>query len=388
MNAPGAGYYRLFNYGTLTSGAVFSAVTGVTDGAVRVLTNIDGEVNLLVIRNGQVAQFWDGTDMAGNGIVNGGSGTWNGTNTNWTGAPGEAAINDAWETSVGVFAGAAGGTVTVEGSLGFDELQFVTDGYVLQAGTAGQLALVSSSGAGTLNVTGGVSMAGGGTNFSVTSSGSGRSDLFQVGGFVRHTIGSTYISAAAAYGWQDITTDRMVTVAGFDQLRAKFNASSYSGRVEAGNRFVLPWIGGLGLTPYGAVQVTAFDLPSYAESVVAGAGTFALSYSGKTITATRTELGFRSDKSFALNDAILTLRGRAAWAHDFNTDRSANATFQALPGASFVVNGAALARNAALTTASAELKWMNGWSIAGTFEGEFSDVTKSYAGKGVVRYAW
>ncbi len=24
----------------------------------------------------------------------------------------------------------------------------------------------------------------------------------------------------------------------------------------------------------------------------------------------------------------------------------------------------------------------------GTFEGEFSDVTRSYAGKGVVRYAW
>jgi hypothetical protein len=42
---------------------------------------------------------------------------------------------------------------------------------------------------------------------------------------------------------------------------------------------------------------------------------------------------------------------------------------------------------AALTTASAELKWMNGWSAA-TFEGEFSQVTSSYAGKGVVRYSW
>jgi len=89
-----------------------------------------------------------------------------------------------------------------------------------------------------------------------------------------------------------------------------------------------------------------------------------------------------------LNDAILTLRGRAAWAHDFNTDRSIAATFQALPGASFVVNGAAQARNAALATASAEMKWMNGWAVAATFEGEFSDVTRSYSGKGVVHYAW
>jgi uncharacterized protein with beta-barrel porin domain len=84
----------------------------------------------------------------------------------------------------------------------------------------------------------------------------------------------------------------------------------------------------------------------------------------------------------------LTLRGRVAWAHDFNSDRSASAAFQTLPGASFVVNGAAPARDGALTTASAEMKWTNGWAVAGTFEGELSDVTRSYAGKGVVRYAW
>jgi hypothetical protein len=39
-------------------------------------------------------------------------------------------------------------------------------------------------------------------------------------------------------------------------------------------------------------------------------------------------------------------------------------------------------------TASAEVKWMNGWSATGTFEGEFSNVTRSYAGKGVARYSW
>jgi len=33
------------------------------------------------------------------------------------------------------------------------------------------------------------------------------------------------------------------------------------------------------------------------------------------------------------------------------------------------------------------LAWINGWSAA-TFEGEFSNVTRGYAGKGVVRYAW
>ena len=86
--------------------------------------------------------------------------------------------------------------------------------------------------------------------------------------------------------------------------------------------------------------------------------------------------------------APITLRGRFPWAHDFNPDRNIAATFQTLPGTCFVVNGAAQAHDAALTAASAEIKWLNGFSLAATFEGEFSDVTRSYADKGVVRYQW
>jgi len=234
----------------------------------------------------------------------------------------------------------------------------------------------------------GFSLAGGGTNFNVVGSGYGRSDLFQAGAFIRHTVGAAYISGALAYGWQDIATDRIVTAAGADHLRAEFNANAFSGRVEGGYRFVSPWIGGVGITPYAAGQFTTFDLPAYAESALSGANTFALAYGAKDVTDTRSELGFRTDKSFAMQNAILTLRSRFAWAHDFNPDRSIGATFQTLPGASFVVNGAAQASDSALTTASAELKWTNDWSVAATFEGEFSSVTNSYAGKGVVRYQW
>ena len=135
-------------------------------------------------------------------------------------------------------------------------------------------------------------------------------------------------------------------------------------------------------------QVTYLDLPAYAETTLSGPTTFALAYAAKGISAPRSELGLRSDKSFFVNDAILTLRGRAAWAHDFNTDRSASATFQSLPGASFVVGGASPAANAALTTASAELTFRNGITLGTTFDGEFSEVTRSYAGRGVVRYNW
>jgi hypothetical protein len=68
-----------------------------------------------------------------------------------------------------------------------------------------------------------------------------------------------------------------------------------------------------------------------------------------------------------LQDGTFMLRGRAAWAHDFNLDRSIGATFQTLPGASFVVNGAAHASDPALVTASDEMKWLNGILLASTF---------------------
>jgi YVTN family beta-propeller protein/autotransporter-associated beta strand protein len=234
----------------------------------------------------------------------------------------------------------------------------------------------------------GFALAGGGTSFSVVGSGSGHSDLFQAGAFIRHTVGPAYVSAALAYGWQDITTNRTVSVAGIDQLRAEFNANAFSGRLEGGYRFVSPWVGGIGITSYAAAQFTTFDLPAYAEQATVGSNAFALAYNAKDVTDARSELGIRTDKSWTMPGAILTLRGRFAWAHDFDPDRSIAATFQTLPGASFTVNGAPQAHDSALTTASVEMKWINGWSIAATFEGEFSNVTNSYAGKGVVRYQW
>jgi outer membrane autotransporter protein len=178
-----------------------------------------------------------------------------------------------------------------------------------------------------------------------------------------------------------------VTIAGSDQLRAQFDANAWAGRLEGGYRFISPWAG-MGVTPYAAAQFTTFELPNYAEQVIVGANSFALAYAAKSVTSPRSEVGFRTDRSFAWSSSILTLRSRLGWAHDYNIDRSIAATFQTLPGASFVVGGASPARDAALTSATAEMRWLNGFSLATTFEGEFSNVTSSYAGKGVARYTW
>jgi uncharacterized protein with beta-barrel porin domain len=232
----------------------------------------------------------------------------------------------------------------------------------------------------------GFAVAGGGTSFSLANSlGNGSADLFQAGVFGRHNFGPAYLSAALAYGWHDVTTNRTVALAGLDQLQGRFRAETFSGRFEGGYRFATPVVG---LTPYAAAQVISFNLPAYAEQAVIGSPMFALNYAAQTTTATRTELGLRTDKSFAMQDGVLTLRGRAAWAHDYNPDRAVTALFQSLPGTNFVVNGATGKPDGALVSAGAEMKWLSGFSLAATFEGEFSGNVTSYAGKGVAKYSW
>jgi autotransporter-associated beta strand protein len=234
----------------------------------------------------------------------------------------------------------------------------------------------------------GFALAGGGTNASVANSGTARSDLFQAGAFVRHKSGAAYVAAGLGYGWQDITTDRTVTVSGVDRLRAEFHANAWSGRVEAGYRLAVPSTKGFGVTPYAAVQFTTVALPAYAESAVSGAGTFALSYSRRNVTDSRSEIGVRTDRAFAIRNGLLTVNGRLAWAHDFDPDRWAAATFLALPASGFTVNGAAQGRDAMLTSLGADINWLNGWSVRAGFEGAFSDASRSYAGKGLLRYTW
>lgn len=288
----------------------------------------------------------------------------------------DAARNDLLDNRWSVWGAAYGGGANIEGNAALGSNSATARAFGFVAGADYRISPFAIAG---------FALAGGGTNFSVNGFGTGRSDLFQAGAFVRHTVGAAYVSVAAAYGWQDVTTDRVVSIAGLDRLHAEFNANAWSGRIEGGYRYATPW---MGITPYAAAQFTTFSLPAYAEQALAGANTFALNYAAKDVTDPRTELGVRTDRSFGVKDGILTLRGRFAWAHDFNTDRNVAAVFQTLPGSSFIVNGAAQSRDSALTTASAEMRWLNGWSAAVSFEGEFSGVSQFYAGKGVVRYAW
>jgi len=230
----------------------------------------------------------------------------------------------------------------------------------------------------------GFALAGGGTNWSLANGlGGGSSDVFQAGVYGATRWGPAYLAGSLAYAHHWMTTDRFAVFN--DHLTAKFDAESFGGRVEGGYRFGM-WFGGV--TPYAAVQAQGFRTPSYNETDVTGGG-FALSYNSRTATDTRSELGSRFDHVAATSStSILTLRGRLAWAHDWVSDPTRTALFQALPGASFVVNGAAPAKDSALVSAGAELRFANNVALLAKFDGEFASGSQTYAGTGTVRYTW
>jgi outer membrane autotransporter protein len=136
--------------------------------------------------------------------------------------------------------------------------------------------------------------------------------------------------------------------------------------VEGGYRFATVYGG---LTPYAAIQAQSFHTPSYNETDLTGGG-FALAFNSRSATDTRSELGTRFDRLLLLNPgAALTMRARVARAHDWVSDPSLVPLFQTLPGASFIVNGATPAKNSALTSAGAELRFANGVTLLAKFDG-------------------
>jgi uncharacterized protein with beta-barrel porin domain len=230
----------------------------------------------------------------------------------------------------------------------------------------------------------GFALAGGGTGWSLAEGlGSGKSDAFQAGVYGATRWGATYLAAAFAFTNHWMSTDRVAFAS--DHLSASFVAQSYGGRVESGYRFGTLYGG---LTPYGAIQAQSFHTPSYSETDLTNGG-FGLSFNSRTAGDTRSELGARYDNAMPLDPyRVLALRARLAWAHDWISDPTLGAVFQALPGASFIVNGATPARNSALTSAGAELRIASGLAFLAKFDGEFSSHSSTYSGTGMVRYAW
>jgi hypothetical protein len=232
----------------------------------------------------------------------------------------------------------------------------------------------------------GFALAGGGTSWNLAQGlGTGRSDAFLAGLYGVTHQGPAYLAGTLAFANNWFTTDR--TALG-DQLTASFQGQSYAARLEGGYRFAVPAAyNAIGVTPYAAIQAQNFRTPNYSETDLTGGG-FGISYASMNGTDTRSELGARIDDSTLLGNMPLILRGNLAWAHDWVSNPTLNASFESLPGTSFTVFGAPIPHDSALTGVSAQLFFRQNWSFLVKFNGDFASGSQTYAGTGTLRYTW
>jgi outer membrane autotransporter protein len=225
---------------------------------------------------------------------------------------------------------------------------------------------------------------GGGTSWNLSDDlGGGDGKTLQAGLHGSMRWDAFQAAAAMIYGFHDMSTARFTF--GGDRLGAAFHAHSLGGRIEGGTR-VETEIGGV--IPYAALQVQTFFTPAYVEDDPGSSG-FGLSYEERLVTAVRGELGARFDHTIHLeDDALLKLNARLAFAHDTTSGSSLTAAFQALPGASFTVNGAAAPENLALGSLGAEFRLNGRVSLCARFDGEFAPGSITYAGIGTIRVNW
>ena len=229
----------------------------------------------------------------------------------------------------------------------------------------------------------GFALGGGGTSWSLTQGlGGGNSEILQAGVYGSHRFGNFYLSGALAFAYDWMHTNRTVTSPAVANLTASFTAPGATGRLEGGYNFDL---GAVQVTPYIAGEFSALRVPGYTES---GSTAFALSYNAATETNERAEIGAWAGKSFQLSNAMLWLRGRAGYAHDWFSNNNFTVAFADLPTQSFISTGITPPENVGLASLMAEVKYPSGVSLSGRFDAELGASYYSLAGTGTFRYAW
>ena len=111
-------------------------------------------------------------------------------------------------------------------------------------------------------------------------------------------VGTAYLSARAGLWLAGRHHRSHRHRAGIERLRAQLQRQCLLGppRRRLPHRHAMD----AALTPYAAGQFTTFDLPAYAEQRFRRQHLFALNYAAKNVTASRSELGLRTDRSCAM----------------------------------------------------------------------------------------
>ena len=150
--------------------------------------------------------------------------------------------------------------------------------------------------------------------------------------------------------------------------------------------------GQLNVTPFAGVQGSHLWTDGFTENSVTlegDPGIFGLTLGSRDVTSWLSSLGVQLDTRIPLaNGMMLSPFGRVAWLHEFDPERNIIATLISLPAASFSVDGASVASDAAKVIAGLKLDITHRAWLFAFFDGDFSGQGQSYAGTGGIKYTW
>ena len=242
----------------------------------------------------------------------------------------------------------------------------------------------------------GGSLGGSGTDFDVSQrASSGTAVGFHASIYGAFLSGSNYLQSITSFSDFSNTTSR--AVGGFGGLavateRASFNSTEVRERLEAGRSFSRD--AGFGtpevrLTPFVALEIARLATGAFSEYTTNGAAnTLGLQSFGQSVADVPGFLGVRLDSTTAIGGLSIHPVVSLAYLHEFAPQRNLENGFVSLPGATFLVQGARPAINAAQVKLGAETSVGRSMSVFANFEGEFSGVEQVYGGRGGLRYSW
>ena len=216
------------------------------------------------------------------------------------------------------------------------------------------------------------------SNYNVSArSSTGTDSSGQVGLYSVAKWNNFYVNSIFNYGYFSGDTKRYVNGLGSTaEQTGKTSSNAFTGRAEVGYRMDHPLVN---LMPFIAMQATSLQMNSFTESNTNNLG---LAVAGNTTMSEPGSLGVQLDHSFDINDkwSLYPLL-RMAWVHEFQTDRSINASLQALPTSNWTVNGASAASNAANIGITVQAMSKHGVAVFASGNTETSSSTQSYMGE-------
>jgi autotransporter-associated beta strand protein len=222
----------------------------------------------------------------------------------------------------------------------------------------------------------------------------GRATGAHFGLYGRHDWRGFYLAAAVAYSHFDGNATRPITgIGNTETARSYASSHELGGRLEVGHPFDVATFpdGRVGITPLVALQPTQLWTPGTAETSVtqSGApGVFALDYRPAATTSLPLFVGAQLDLQRPIDGRPLEASLRASWVHEFMTSRGVTAGFTALPGTSFIVDGARAASDAARLDLGLSYALGERTSLFASASAELSGRSQSIAGTAGVKFSW